>query len=94
MEGIKKKIKEQEKKSPKKSRILKGTVFSDKMDKTVTVSVDGYKKHPKYRKRYKITKKYKAHDKKNEFKKGDSVLIQECRPISKNKQWKVLKKID
>ena len=72
-----------------KGRLLKGVVTSDKMDKTVTVLVTRYKEHPKYKKRYKVSKKYKAHDEKNERKKGDKVIIQETRPISKDKRWKV-----
>jgi len=96
MEEKKKEIKKtiEKESSPKKSRLLKGIVFSDKMDKTITVLVDRYKKHPKYKKRYKISKKYKAHDEKNEYKKGDKVIIQECKPISKEKQWKVVNKIN
>jgi len=70
-----------------KGRLFKGVIVSDKMDKTVTVLVNRYKKHPKYKKRYKISKKYKAHDEKNEFKIGDKVVIQETRPISKDKKW-------
>ena len=57
------------------------------MDKTVIVLVNRYKKHPKYKKRYKISKKYKAHDENNKFKTGDKVVIQETRPISKDKKW-------
>ncbi len=71
---------------------LKGIIVSDKMDKTVTVKVENIKEHPKYQKRYKSHKKYKAHDEKNEFKIGDKVIIEETRPISKDKKWKVLKK--
>jgi len=59
------------------------------MDKTVTVLVNRYKQHPKYKKRYKVSKKYKAHDEKNKFKTGDKVIIQETRPISRDKKWKV-----
>jgi len=74
-------------------RILKGIITSDKMDKTVVVLVDRYKEHPKYKKRYKVSKKYKADDPKNKYKTGDKVIIQETRPISKDKRWKVVKKI-
>ncbi len=73
----------------KKSRLLKGVVISDKMDKTIVVSVSRLKKHPLYKKRYRVNKKYKAHDQKNECKIGDRVVIKECRPISKSKKWKV-----
>lgn len=77
-------------KNGRKGRLLKGVITSDKMDKTVTVLVTRYKEHPKYKKRYKISKKYKAHDEKNKYKKGDKVVIQETRPISKDKKWRIL----
>ena len=70
-------------------RTMKGVVVSDKMDRTVVVKVDTTKTHPKYLKRYKVSKKYKAHDEKNEFKTGDRVLIVEARPMSKEKRWEV-----
>lgn len=76
---------------PKKQLI--GTVISDKMKKTVVVKVDRVKEHPKYKRRFKISKKYKAHDENNEYKIGDKVVIEECRPLSKEKRWKVIKKI-
>lgn len=72
---------------------LIGKVVSDKMQKTVVVCVQRLKQHPKYFKRYKIDKNYKAHDEKKEYKVGDVVMIEECRPISKDKTWKVVKKI-
>jgi len=72
---------------------LSGIVVSDKMDKTVVVKVETIKKHPKYIKRYKSHKRYKGHDENNEFKVGDQVVIQETKPISKDKKWKVIKKI-
>ncbi len=74
-------------------RQLKGVVVSDKMNKTITVSVETIKEHPKYIKKYKSHKKYKAHDENDEYKVGDKVLIQEVKPISKDKKWKVIKKI-
>jgi len=77
----------------KKGRLFSGVVVSDKMDKTIIVSINRYKEHPKYKKRYKISKKYKVDDQKNEFKTGDKVTIQEVRPISKDKRWVALKKI-
>lgn len=73
---------------PKKK--LKGIVVSDAMDKTVVVLVNRYKKHPKYKKYMKISKKYKAHDVNNQYKKGDKIMIEECLPISKDKRFKVL----
>ncbi len=77
----------------KKARLLKGVVVSDKMNKTIVVSVSRLKKHLRYKKRYRVNKKYKAHDEKNEFKIGDRVTIGECRPISKGKKWRVNNKL-
>lgn len=74
---------------PKK--ILRGTVISDKMDKTVTVSVERIFQHPLYKKIIKTRKKYKAHDEENKCRVGDVVEIIESRPISKTKRWKVLR---
>ena len=70
--------------------ILKGIVISDKMDKTVVVSVSRFVKHPLYGKFYKVSKKYKAHDESNKYKVGDSVEIVETRPISKDKRFSVV----
>ena len=72
---------------------LKGTIVSDKMQKTVVVKVERIKEHPKYKRRYRVSKKYKAHIEKGDFKVGDEVIIKECRPISKDKKWRVVKKI-
>lgn len=71
---------------------LKGTVVSNKMSKTVVVSVESMKEHPKYKKKYKTHKKYKAHVEEGEFNVGDKVVIESTRPISKDKNWKVIKK--
>ena len=71
---------------------LQGTVVSDKMMKTVTVLVNRFVKHPKYGKFMNISKKYKAHDEEGAFKTGDKVTIEECRPISKDKNFKVIGK--
>lgn len=71
-------------------RRLKGIVLSDKMDKTVVVGVDVLKEHPKYKKRYKSSTRYKAHDERNEAKEGDSVTIEEMRPLSKGKRWRLI----
>lgn len=85
---------EQDKKTNNKRNVnrkrLKGVVVSDKMDKTIVVLVERLKKHPKYKKYYKVRKKYKAHDPENKYKLGDKVIIEECRPISKHKRWQVL----
>lgn len=74
----------------KKEYPLSGVVTSDKMDKTIVVSVSNFVKHPKYGKYYKISKKYKAHDAENKYKIGDKVEIVETRPISKDKKFKVI----
>ena len=71
-------------------RVLTGTIVSDKTDKTVVVSVERRVKHPLYGKIIKRTKKYHAHDEGNEFKEGQIVRIEETRPISKLKTWRVL----
>ena len=66
-----------------------GVVASDKMDKTVTVVVEGLKKHPTYKKYVMRSKKYKAHDEENACRVGDKVLLEETRPLSKDKCWRV-----
>ena len=71
-------------------RIMQGTVVSDKMDKTIVVSVERRIMHPLYKKFIKKSKKFHAHDAENQYKIGDTVRIQECRPISKNKSWKLV----
>jgi small subunit ribosomal protein S17 len=63
------------------------------MDKTVVVKVDIKKRHPKYKKSYTVSRKFKAHDENNEFRVGDKVLIEAIRPISKEKKFKVLSKV-
>ena len=74
-------------------RRLDGVVTSDKMNKTVVVMVTRTTVHPKYLKRYKVSRKFKAHSENNEYKIGDKVTIEETRPISKDKRWKVVGKI-
>lgn len=71
---------------------LTGRVVSDKMDKTVVVNVQRFVAHKKYGKYYKIDKHYKAHDENNEYKVGDMVVIEESRPISKDKNFVVVGK--
>jgi len=73
-----------------KAKKQQGIVKSDKMDKTVIVEVVKYKKHKIYHKRYKVKKRYKVHDPENKFKIGDNVKFVACRPISKDKKWKVI----
>ena len=70
---------------------LKGIVVSDKIDKTIVVRVETLKTHPQYRKQYKTHKKYKAHDENNACKRGEAVVIEETRPLSKGKRWQVVK---
>ncbi|HEY4525732.1 MAG TPA: 30S ribosomal protein S17 [Candidatus Paceibacterota bacterium] len=72
-------------------RTLKGVVVSDKMDKTRVVAITRLRKHPKYLRYYKITKRFKVHDAKNETKKGEEVTIRETRPLSKEKRWEIVK---
>ncbi len=74
-------------------RILTGTVTSDKTDKTVTVKVERRVKHPLYGKIVKRSKKYHAHDEANEYTEGDTVRIEETKPISKTKMWKVIERV-
>ena len=76
----------------RKTRI--GVVTSDKMDKTITVSVVSNKRHPLYSKVYKSTKKFKAHDENNECKVGDTVEIMETRPVSKDKHFRLVRIIE
>jgi small subunit ribosomal protein S17 len=78
----------------KNRKKIDGVVVSDKMDKTVVVNSQRFVKHKKYGKFYKIDKKYKAHDENNEYKVGDKVTIEETKPISRNKNFVVLKKRD
>ncbi|RAL57961.1 30S ribosomal protein S17 [Candidatus Gracilibacteria bacterium GN02-872] len=73
-------------------RTKKGLVTSDKMNKTIVVSVHTYKSHPKYKKRYRITRKFYAHDENNTYKQGDIVVIKETKPTSKLKRWEVVEK--
>ena len=75
-------------------RRLTGRVVSDKMDKTVTVLVERKVKHALYGKFVTRSRKYHAHDEKNEFRPGDMVMIEECRPLSKTKAWRVVKLLE
>ena len=78
----------------KNQRSLTGTVVSDKMDKTVTVLVERQVMHPTIGKVVKRTKKYHAHNDNNDAKMGDRVVIEECKPISKSKAWRVAKLVE
>jgi len=75
-------------------KVQVGKVVSDKMDKTIVVSVETYKKHSLYGKRMKYTKKFKAHDENNQAKIGDVVRIMETRPLSKDKRWRLVEIIE
>ena len=70
-------------------RVLEGIVSSDAMDKSITVRVERKFKHPKYKKYVKERLRYKAHDEQNDCKVGDKVLLEETRPLSKDKRWRV-----
>jgi small subunit ribosomal protein S17 len=71
-------------------RVIQGTVVSDKMQKTIVVSVERKKKHRLYHKVVTVTERYKAHDDKDACKLGDVVRIEEARPMSKDKRWRVI----
>ena len=71
-----------------------GVVTSDKMDKTITVTIERRVKHPIYGKFVKTTKKFKAHDEKNDAKAGDIVKISETRPLSKTKRWRLVEVVE
>jgi len=73
---------------------LIGNIISNKMQKTVVVRVERLKEHKKYKRRFKVHKNYKAHiEEEGDYKVGDKVVIEECRPVSKDKKWRVIKKI-
>ena len=75
-------------------KVFTGTVVSDKNDKTITVLVTTYKKHPLYGKRVISSKKFRAHDEKNEAKMGDTVRITECRPLSATKRFRLIEIVE
>ena len=72
---------------------VEGLVVSNKMDKSIVVSITTYKKDKRFKKYVKKTKKYAAHDEQNECAEGDTVIISQCRPLSKTKRWKLDKVI-
>lgn len=72
---------------------LQGNVVSDKLQKTAVVEVERWGYHQKYKQRYLSTRRYKAHDEKKEYKTGNRVIIKECRPLSKEKRWRVVRKV-
>lgn len=75
-------------------KVRQGVVYSDKMDKTITVAVSWKEKHPIYGKFVKKTKKFHAHDEKNECAIGDTVRIMETRPLSRSKRWRLLQIVE
>lgn len=75
-------------------KTYRGTVVSDKMDKTITVAVETKKTHPLYGKRVKYTKKFKAHDENNTAREGDTVLIMETRPLSATKRFRLVEVVE
>lgn len=76
-----------------KKRKLTGIVVSDRMQKTRVVAVTRLKKHPKYLKYYQETSTFKAHDEENKYKAGDTVIIEETRPLSKEKRWRIVSNV-
>lgn len=77
--------------APKAPRTLTGKVVSNKMQKTIAVSVERFVPHPKYGKYLRRSTKYMVHDENNESREGDVVAIEECRPLSRHKSWRLLK---
>ena len=75
-------------------KVYRGTVVSDKMDKTITVMIETKKTHPLYGKRVKYSKKFKAHDELNEAKVGDEVVIMETRPLSATKRFRLVEIVE
>jgi small subunit ribosomal protein S17 len=78
----------------KRRKTLRGRVVSDKMEKSVVVTIERLVKHPLYGKRIKRTTRYTAHDETNDCKEGDLVEIMETRPLSKTKRWRVIRVIE
>lgn len=75
------------------SKIKIGTIVSDKMNQTAVVHVSRMVEHPLYHKRYRLSKRFKAHNPENQYKEGDKVVIEETRPLSKDKNWKIIRKV-
>ncbi|MGE4554637.1 MAG: 30S ribosomal protein S17 [Candidatus Paceibacterota bacterium] len=77
----------------KSKRLLRGIIVSAKMEKTAVVEVEHLKFHPKYKKYYRVHRRFKAHNPDNLFKEGERVIIEEIRPLSKEKRWKIIKRV-
>ncbi|MEK7512774.1 MAG: 30S ribosomal protein S17 [Patescibacteria group bacterium] len=73
-------------------RTLKGTIVSDKMQKTRVVEIMRLVRHPRYHKYYTVSRRFKAHDEKNEYRTGEVVIIGEGRPLSRGKRWVIVRK--
>lgn len=73
-------------------RRFQGTVVSNKMNDTAVVTIVSSKVHPKYKKAYKVTRRFNCHNKDNQFKVGEVVIFEECRPMSKTKRWRIVSK--
>jgi len=73
----------------KKHRQLEGVVVSDKMKKTVVVEITRLKEHPRYKKRIRMSRRFKVHDENNDCRMGDIVVIEETKPLSKEKRWRI-----
>lgn len=76
------------------ARQLTGTILSDKMNQTAVVVVTHLRKHPRYEKYFKVSRKFKAHNEGNAFHAGEQVIIEETRPLSKEKRWKIVRKVE
>ena len=77
-----------------RQRERQGVVISDQMDKTIVVQVSAVKPHAQYKKVVRKTDRLKAHDEKNEARIGDTVLVRECRPLSRDKTWRLIKVLE
>jgi small subunit ribosomal protein S17 len=77
-----------------KKRQLTGIVVSDKMNKTRVVEVERLRKHTRYDKFFKVTTRFKAHDEDNQYKTGDRVVMEESRPMSRDKRWNIVKLVE
>ena len=87
---MEKKVENKTEEAKKLNRTFEGVVVSDKMIKTIVVKVSRTKIHSKYNKLYTVSRRYKVHDEKGQFKEGDKVKFIECRPLSKDKRWRVI----
>ena len=83
----------EEKQTTKNFRRLQGLVVSNKMNNTAVVTVVSTKVHPKYKKRYKVTRRFNCHNQDNKYKEGTVVIFEECRPMSKTKRWRIVSKV-